>query len=334
MNPSTFPGGHPLVTMRGIGLGVLAVVLFVLYQIDRHKSWARRAVIVQFFFALPSSSFNLSFAWARLHPTHLVVAVIQLAFMMINYVYDFILAAYLLKKDVRSLFISTPPKLYRQILLSSLLLGFGYLSRTVTQKSITNQGVIVLQLDATTPQKLKVAQTIARTKVPDWGEIGKAERFWSALNAADASDASIRLQILKFFYPRRGFAVVPYLAPGEKLTILLFVADEGAADRLDEMLVGVEKAVRMRRIRDPNWTTQAIPGVAHWVLLAPTLSGQKRFFIHTKEVSVQMLSFPQLPGYKGEEVRLQKNGLGFTVLAYQPGPFDETRFKEFLEKLQ
>jgi hypothetical protein len=215
-----------------------------------------------------------------------------------------------------------------------MLLGAGLLVAIAMRKLSHFQPNAVQQPTQIAPSNLKAAEAVAKIKLPAWGEIGGAERFWNTLNAVDVSYFALRSKIQYFLYPRRGFAVVPLRAPGEKLRILLFVADEGADDRLEIMLIAIDKAVRMGRTIDPNWSITTIPQIRSWTALIPETVGEKALSLHATTLSAQELHFPNLPGYSGEKIRLKKDGLFITVLAYQTGSFDEPRFKEFLEKLE
>jgi hypothetical protein len=96
----------------------------------------------------------------------------------------------------------------------------------------------------------------------------------------------------------------------------------------------MDPEVRSKRFGDPGWSMKTIPDIGLWTALIPVARGQKVLSLDTMALSVQELSFPKLPGYEGEEVRLQRGSLSFIVLAYQAGSFNESRFVEFLEALQ
>jgi hypothetical protein len=326
-NHLNFPSSHPVAFLRIIVLVSLLCGLFILSKVDKHRSWARRLIIAGFILGLPSTPSNLSAMKAQ-YPGHPILLSVELGIIALSFLYSLVLSGYLFRPDVRLLFISTPPKLSRQIIFGVMLFSLGFVNPTLKrfQKFAEQQSAQI-------PPKLRTAQALATIKLPDWGEIGEARRFWQSLNAVDSPQFSLRSTIQKFVWPRRGFAVVPYLAPGTKLRILLFIPDEGADGRLELMLLAIDRAVRIGQIADQGWSTRTIPNLGSWVALKPTIVGQKSIFVHTKVLSIQELSFPSLPGYKGELVGFVKDDLSIAVLAYQAGSFDEPRFNEFLRAL-
>ena len=96
--------------------------IFVLWQIHRHKNWARRLMLAVFFSWLPSILMTfVPSAHAAFGPHRFMGRISG----VINLLYSAVFTVFLFKSEVRSLFIATPAKRSRQVLYAELAFCIG-----------------------------------------------------------------------------------------------------------------------------------------------------------------------------------------------------------------
>jgi hypothetical protein len=318
----TFPG-------LGISVGIDFLLLLAAYWAIKikHVNLFTEGVwywtIAQFFIIPPSIAYVLSARYAASFPGGAVWLFCARAFVLVSSIYYGLLVAYFFRQNVRSLFLRKPMNILRLAGLGACLFFVGFLSyvSNIQEKRIQSPEV-------------GAAEVWSGTLLPDWGEIGKAQKFPDTLPTVDIPNPSLQYRIQKIIWPRRGFGVAPFTAPKGKLKIVVFVPVSGAENKLEPMLEAIDRTLRRSGRSDLiEWSMNTIPGIGEWTALSPKITGSTMISLRTGPRPAHELEFPRLPRYRGQEIEIVKEDRPITVLGYQEGSFDEAAFKEFLDAL-